>query len=78
MEPREAFYLIFGMIAVPVLVLETVGGWRSGSSGPMINGVFASFQRPTQPIRYWLSMGWNGGWALIFSIALVVMIWDLV
>lgn len=45
----------FGSLALAGVVT----GWRQGRVEPITRGVTLSFERATQPKRYWLAMGWN-------------------
>jgi hypothetical protein len=71
-------YLALSLLFAPILVRKVLKGHGEGRAGPMIDGFYRSYDREQQPRRFWFSMIWNGVWAIVFSAAVPIFVWNLI
>ncbi|TIX49703.1 tetratricopeptide repeat protein [Alteraurantiacibacter aquimixticola] len=45
---------------------RALADWRSGTTEPLIRGVSATYNKASQPLKYWASLAWNASVGIAF------------
>jgi len=54
---------------------QVIRGLRTGAEEPMIRGFYTSYNRSTQPKRYWASIMWNSALGLMMGAGAIAALW---